>query len=126
MPDLPDPLGRRFAQVTPAETSSLRGLLTIAVAGVVVAGIYFGRSMLLPITLTVPLALLLAPLVSRRWRWALQLRHHRVGGVPLHRQDHRRADGLRPDLEHLEHLELTSAYPSSVPTTETKDTISPG
>jgi predicted PurR-regulated permease PerM len=80
MPDLPDPLGRRFAQVTPAETSSLRGLLTIAVAGVVVAGIYFGRSMLLPITLTVPLALLLAPLVSRRWRCISSFGRARASG----------------------------------------------
>jgi predicted PurR-regulated permease PerM len=75
MPDLPDPLDRRLTQVTPAETPGLRGLLTIAVAVVVIAGLYLGRSMLIPITLAVLLSFLLAPLVNR-------LRRMHFGRVP--------------------------------------------
>jgi predicted PurR-regulated permease PerM len=75
MPDLPDPLDRRLAHVTPAETPSLRGLLTIAVAVVVVAGLYFGRSMLIPITLAILLSFLLAPLVNL-------LRRMHLGRIP--------------------------------------------
>ena len=75
MPDLSDPLDRRPAQVTPTETPGLRGLLTVAVAVVVVAGLYLGRSMLIPITLAVLLSFLLAPLVNL-------LRRLHLGRVP--------------------------------------------
>ena len=75
MPDLSDPLDRRPAQVAPAETPSLRGLLTVAVAVVVVAGLYLGRSMLIPITLAVLLSFLLAPLVNL-------LRRVHLGRIP--------------------------------------------
>ena len=61
MPDLSDPLDRRPLQSTPVETPGLRGLLAVAVAVVVVAGLYLGRSMLIPITLAVLLSFLLAP-----------------------------------------------------------------
>ena len=75
MPDLSDPLHRHPAQVAAAETPGLRGLLTVAVAVVVVAGLYLGRSMLIPITLAVLLSFLLAPLVNL-------LRRVHLGRVP--------------------------------------------
>jgi predicted PurR-regulated permease PerM len=75
MSDLPTPLSRVSVQVTPAETPSLRSLLTVAVAVVVVAGLYFGRSVLIPITLAMLLSFLLAPLVN-------VLRRMHLGRVP--------------------------------------------
>ena len=75
MLDLPAPLDRRPAQVTPAETPGLRGLLTVAVTVVVVAGLYLGRSVLIPFTLAVLLSFLLAPLVNL-------LRRGHLGRVP--------------------------------------------
>ena len=50
MSNLPAPLDRHPSQVAPAETPGLRGLLTVVVAVVVVAGLYLGRSLLIPIT----------------------------------------------------------------------------
>jgi predicted PurR-regulated permease PerM len=64
MSDLPTPLDRRSSQVEPAEAPGLHGLLFIAVAVVVVAGLYLGRSVLIPITLAILLSFLLAPLVA--------------------------------------------------------------
>ena len=64
MPDLPAPLASRPTQVPPAETPSVRSLLTIAVAVVVIAGLYLGRSVLIPITLAGLLSFVLAPLVN--------------------------------------------------------------
>src|SRR6195952_2691871 len=55
---------RRPAAVTAAETPGLSGLLTLAVAVVVVAGLYLGRTVLIPITLAVLLSFLLAPIVN--------------------------------------------------------------
>jgi predicted PurR-regulated permease PerM len=55
---------RRPAAVAPAETPGLTGLLTLAVAVVVVAGLYLGRTVLIPITLAVLLSFLLAPIVG--------------------------------------------------------------
>ena len=75
MPDLSDPLDRRPLQSTPVETPGLRGLLAVAVAVVVVAGLYLGRSMLIPITLAVLLSFLLAPLVNL-------LRRLHLGRIP--------------------------------------------
>ena len=75
MPDLSDPLDRRAAHVAPAETPGLRGLLTVAISVVVVAGLYLGRSMLIPITLAVLLSFLLAPLVNL-------LRRVHLGRIP--------------------------------------------
>jgi len=75
MLDFPDPLDRRPADVAPAETSGLRGLLTVAVTVVVVAGLYLGRSVLIPFTLAVLLSFLLAPLVNL-------LRRGHLGRVP--------------------------------------------
>jgi predicted PurR-regulated permease PerM len=75
MLDFPDPLDRRPAHVASAETPGLRGLLTVAVAVVVVAGLYLGRSVLIPFTLAVLLSFLLAPLVNL-------LRRGHLGRVP--------------------------------------------
>jgi predicted PurR-regulated permease PerM len=58
------PLDRRPTVVAPAETPGSRGLLFVAVAVVVVAGLYLGRSVLIPITLAMLLSFLLAPLVN--------------------------------------------------------------
>jgi predicted PurR-regulated permease PerM len=69
MPEAPLPIERRPARVTPPETPGLSGLLTLAVGVVVVAGLYLGRTVLIPITLAVLLSFLLAPLVNLL-RWA--------------------------------------------------------
>ena len=55
---------RRPTMVAPAETPGLSGLLTLAVGVVVVAGLYLGRTVLIPITLAVLLSFLLAPVVN--------------------------------------------------------------
>jgi predicted PurR-regulated permease PerM len=56
--------GPRPTAVAPAETPGLTGLLTLAVSVVVVAGLYLGRAVLIPITLAVLLSFLLAPLAN--------------------------------------------------------------
>ena len=66
---------RQPTRVPPAETPGLTGLLTLAVAVVVVAGLYFGRDVLIPITLAILLSFLLVPLVDL-------LRRLRFGRVP--------------------------------------------
>jgi predicted PurR-regulated permease PerM len=66
---------RRPATVPAADTPGLTGLLTLAVAVVVVAGLYLGRTVLIPITLAVLLSFLLAPLVHL-------LRRIHLGRVP--------------------------------------------
>jgi hypothetical protein len=55
---------RRPTTVPAAETPGLNGLLTLAVGVVVVAGLYLGRTVLIPITLAVLLSFVLAPLVG--------------------------------------------------------------
>jgi predicted PurR-regulated permease PerM len=64
MPDDARITDRRPTVVAPAETPGLSGLLTLAVAVVVVAGLYLGRTVLIPITLAVLLSFLLAPIVN--------------------------------------------------------------
>src|ERR1700761_4664680 len=66
---------RRPTAVAPAETPGLSGLLTLAVGVVVVAGLYLGRTVLIPITLAVLLSFVLAPLVNL-------LRRIHLGRVP--------------------------------------------
>jgi predicted PurR-regulated permease PerM len=75
MSDLHTPLDRPDLQIPSAETPSLRSLLTIAIGVVVVAGLYFGRSVLIPITLAMLLSFLLAPLVNL-------LRRIHLGRIP--------------------------------------------
>src|SRR5690242_13329846 len=69
MPEAPLPIERRPARVVPPETPGLSGLLTLAVGVVIVAGLYLGRTVLIPIPLAVLLSFLLAPLVNLL-RWA--------------------------------------------------------
>lgn len=59
------------AHVAPAETPTLASLLSLAVAVVVVAALYLGRDVLVPIMLAILLSLILTPLVSgfRRLRF---------------------------------------------------------
>jgi predicted PurR-regulated permease PerM len=64
MPDEAITTGPQPAQVQPAETPGLSGLLTLAVGVVVVAGLYLAQVVLVPITLAVLLSFLLAPLVN--------------------------------------------------------------
>ncbi len=64
MSDPPSPSDRRPDQIDGAETPGLHGLLFVAIAVVVVTGLYLGRSVLIPITLAILLSFLLAPLVS--------------------------------------------------------------
>ena len=64
MPEDATAIERRPTVVAPAETPGLSGLLTLAVAVVVVAGLYLGRTVLIPITLAVLLSFLLAPIVN--------------------------------------------------------------
>jgi predicted PurR-regulated permease PerM len=64
MPEEATTIERRPTVVAPAETPGLTGLLTLAVAVVVVAGLYLGRTVLIPITLAVLLSFLLAPIVN--------------------------------------------------------------
>ncbi len=65
----PNPPARTPAAVAPADTPGLTGLLSLAVAVVVIAALYFAREVLLPITVAVILSFMLAPLVSRFQRW---------------------------------------------------------
>jgi len=69
-PDPPPP-----AQVAPADTPSLRVLAGLATGVVVVAALYLGRDVLVPIMLAVLLSFLLAPLVAL-------LQRARTGRVP--------------------------------------------
>ena len=64
MSDLTIPPDRPPVQVPPADTPGVQGLLTLAVAVVVVAGLYLGREVMIPIILAVLLSFLLAPLVN--------------------------------------------------------------
>jgi predicted PurR-regulated permease PerM len=52
------------AQIIPPELPGVNSLLTLAVGVVVVSALYFGRDVLIPITLAVLLSFLLAPLAS--------------------------------------------------------------
>jgi predicted PurR-regulated permease PerM len=69
------PTPRQPAQVPPPITPGLRGLLTLAVGVVVIAALYFGREVFIPLVLAVLLSFVLAPVVSF-------LRRLRLGRVP--------------------------------------------
>jgi predicted PurR-regulated permease PerM len=58
------PLQRRPAPIPAAHTPGTSGLLLLATSVVIVAGLYLGRSVLIPITLAILLSFLLAPLVE--------------------------------------------------------------
>src|SRR6202162_2180952 len=75
MAHLTIPPDRPPVQVPPADTPGVQGLLTLAVAVVVVAGLYLAREVVIPIILAVLLSFLLAPLVN-------VLRRLHLGRVP--------------------------------------------
>ena len=74
MPDA-DPPTSAPARVRPAETPGVSGLLTLAIAVVVIAALYLAREVLIPITLAILLSFVLAPIVEL-------LRKVRVPRVP--------------------------------------------
>lgn len=74
MPDV-DPPTSAPARIAPAETPGLTGLLTLAIAVVIIAALYFAREVLIPITLAILLSFVLAPIVEL-------LRKVRVPHVP--------------------------------------------
>jgi predicted PurR-regulated permease PerM len=75
MSDVPTPLPRSAGQVAAADTPGVQGLLTLAVAVVIVAGLYLGSEMMIPIILAVLLSFLLAPVANF-------LRRLHLGRVP--------------------------------------------
>lgn len=58
------PLPRRPPGIPAAQTPGMSSLLLLATSVVLIAGLYFGRSVLIPITLAILLSFLLAPLVE--------------------------------------------------------------
>ncbi|PZO81114.1 MAG: AI-2E family transporter [Sphingomonas hengshuiensis] len=62
--DQTDHGGQASASVAPAQVPGMMGLLGLAVAVVVVAGLFFARDVLIPITLAVLLSFVLSPIVS--------------------------------------------------------------
>ncbi|MGF6603971.1 putative PurR-regulated permease PerM [Paraburkholderia sp. GAS448] len=62
---------RSAAHVEPPETPSLQGLITLAVGVTIVAALYFGRDVLIPITLAILLSFLVAPLADFLGRFRL-------------------------------------------------------
>src|SRR5271166_706239 len=75
MSDVPTPLPRSPIQVIAADTPGVQGLLTLAIAVVIVAGLYLGSEMMIPIILAVLLSFLLAPVANF-------LRRLHLGRVP--------------------------------------------
>ncbi|MCG7364234.1 AI-2E family transporter [Roseomonas sp. ACRSG] len=69
------PLGRGAAKVMPPAMPDTRSLTTLAGAVVIVAGLYLGRDVLIPVTLAFLLSLVLSPLIRL-------LRRARLGRVP--------------------------------------------
>lgn len=69
------PAPRQPAQVPPPITPGLRGLLTLAVGVVVIAALYLGREVFVPLVLAILLSFVLAPVVSF-------LRRLHLGRVP--------------------------------------------
>lgn len=68
-------VSRPPAQVPPPLVPGLRGLLTLAVGVVLIAALYFGREVFIPLVLAVLLSFVLAPVVNL-------LRRIRLGRVP--------------------------------------------
>ncbi|MGO4306962.1 AI-2E family transporter [Cupriavidus sp. RAF12] len=65
MPESVDPRpARQVAHLKPSESVSLHGLVSLAIGVTVVAGLYVGRDVLIPITLAIFLSVLVAPMVS--------------------------------------------------------------
>src|SRR3954465_10527569 len=75
MEEAPRPRPGPENEIAPAETPTLASLMTLLVAVAVVAALYFGRDVFLPIVLAVLLAFVLEPFVDVLRRW-------RLGAVP--------------------------------------------
>src|SRR4051794_31572198 len=71
MPDPSPPPSARPNPVAPAGTPGPSGLATLAVGVTVVAALYFGHEVLVPIVLAVLLSFILAPVVGLLQRWRL-------------------------------------------------------
>ena len=71
MPDTFPAASRLKTRVPPAEIPTQKSMMTLAVAVVVIAGLYFTREVMIPITLAVLLSFVLAPLVGRLRRFGL-------------------------------------------------------
>ncbi|CAB3789044.1 AI-2E family transporter [Pararobbsia alpina] len=71
------PKPRPPAQVAPAEAPGIRVLTTLITSVVIVCALYFGRTVLIPITLAILLSFLLAPLAD----WLRLLRIGRITSV---------------------------------------------
>jgi predicted PurR-regulated permease PerM len=65
------PVDRRPSPILAAHTPRTTSVLTVGTTVVVIAGLYFGRSVLIPITLAILLSFLLAPLVEALHRICL-------------------------------------------------------
>ena len=63
--------GRLKTKIVAAEVPSQASLMTLAVGVVVISSLYFGREVLIPITLAILLSFVLAPLVARLRRIGL-------------------------------------------------------
>ena len=64
MPDASFPPSRPAAQITPPAASDFAKALALQVGVVVVAALYFAREVLIPVTLAILLAFILAPAVA--------------------------------------------------------------
>ena len=64
MSEIPTSLPGSPVRVAAADTPGVQGLLTLAVGVVIVAGLYLGRDVMIPVILAILLAFLLAPLVN--------------------------------------------------------------
>lgn len=59
-----DRVERGELQITPPQTPGTEGLLRLAIGVVIIAGLYFGKQVLIPITLAVLLSFVLSPVVA--------------------------------------------------------------
>ena len=70
-----DDLGGNAIQIAPVPTPELKSLVRLAVGAFVIAALYFGKDVLIPITLAVLLSFLLSPIVN-------VLQRQRLGRAP--------------------------------------------
>lgn len=68
---MPDPARSRDRRLGVGAPVELRALLGLAIGAVVIAALYVGKDVFIPITLAVVLSFILSPLVNRLQRWRL-------------------------------------------------------
>lgn len=71
MPSSPHPIPPPETEIQPPRVPGLSGLLTLAVCVVVLAALYVGKEVFLPVVLAILLAFVLAPFVDVMRRWHL-------------------------------------------------------